>query len=571
MIPPPSPSYTIAEKLQNKGPIGAARTPMPACVKEELQDMRALIIARDKEEREARAKQAEMSKKPRAGPEQLSERNPFAFVSTEGGSGYHRPKAGDIVQLGYAVAMEDGSIIDLCPDLTIRLPDKEGEHPMDSKDRGFGRVTAESLSKAAMQMKRGQVASMRCTLGDLFPTGAPAIKTHGADAEAVFEVRLCETFRSQDVSFKKGTGEVIKEVTREGVGEWCDNPTDAGYAELQITEVRNSAGVCLFPKKGGSAITVQVTPGDGEVCDALECAMLHMKRHEKATITVRSALLLAGGAPFPKSEDVPQVDGAIHIRACLLDYCKGPEAWKLEEAQRLEHAAKRKVVANRLFREGRYRLARERYLQAIDLFSHMDLPKARDRFLGQPQVLADCKAFRVACRLNIAACSIKLEDPPCARAACDAVLYEQPQNSKALYRRAQAHMLTEDYGDACRDLRRLLDVESTCKEARELLREADKMRKHSDRQQLRPPRCPAAPDASPPAGDGSAVLVADDVVDHGACSKLSFSKMISGLDDIRSEKKADYMDIDLDWDDDDNGIEGMPVSVRPGSRPGASA
>ncbi|OLQ07728.1 hypothetical protein AK812_SmicGene8837 [Symbiodinium microadriaticum] len=68
-----------------------------------------------------------------------------------------------------------------------------------------------------------------------------------------------------------------------------------------------------------------------------------------------------------------------------------------------EELSAAEAEANGLFKEGRFRLARQRYFEITELFHHLD----------KPELKARCRKLRIECRLNIAACGIKLqEDAP---------------------------------------------------------------------------------------------------------------------------------------------------------------
>merc|ERR1719491_1411378 len=116
-----------------------------------------------------------------------------------------------------------------------------------------------------------------------------------------------------------------------------------------------------------------------------------------------------------------------------------------------------------LFRQGRARLAQERYSRVLQLLprykrendTHLNVEmfeSERDRSRAQE--------LRITCKLNLAACGLKLEEFYSASRHCDAVLKDNPQNLKALYRRAQASIGTKEFDDAVRDCKRILELDS---------------------------------------------------------------------------------------------------------------
>jgi hypothetical protein len=357
---------------------------------------------------------------------------------------------------------------------------------------------------------------------DLFGPQANAMMEYGGESVAVCEVKLSEIFQTKDCSFVKGSGVVVKEVVQAGLGAWCDNPTDEGYALLLIEEVRCSDGLRVFPGSDGGTMRLEIVPGNGQVCDALECALLEMRRHETALVTCKDTALCIGGAPLGNTSPLPA--GGVTFRVTLEDYGKGPDIWTFDEEDRLKFALRRKIEANRLFGEGRYHLARERYKRIIELFHHMDKKQFRDRFLGRAETLEHCREIRKHCRLNAAACSLRIKDPHDAKTYCDAVLQGEPENTKALYRRAQAFYNCSDFVQACNDLARLLDIDASITEARQLYENAKKVRSRADRKQR---------------------------------ETFKFGCSVDGLNDPRSIKN-DYMETPMDLP----GVEGDPVSKQ---------
>eukprot|EP00440_Ansanella_granifera_P029056 gb/GFBE01031563.1/.p1 GENE.gb/GFBE01031563.1/~~gb/GFBE01031563.1/.p1 ORF type:complete len:569 (+),score=183.42 gb/GFBE01031563.1/:1-1707(+) len=506
--PAPSPSYVMSEELERLEKAKQMPTTIPQDIKDDMQRWR-LELAKAHEEKERQAKAQKEG--PGVAP------GFFHLTVVDEGCGHRKPQVGSKVKLGYAVVLEsDESVLDMKP---------EFEYVLGQEERGTGEVLASVLDGMLVQMRRGEVASITHPVGDLFPSSAPQVQRSGPEVDrAVCEVTLHEIYVTKDCSFEKGAEEVMKEVVKDGVGAWCDNPTDEGMAVIRIEEVRTSEGAKIFPEPGASAMELCASMGDGQVCDALECALLEMRQHETALVTCTNSALLLGGAPFGDSlPAVAQQARALTLRVTLLDYNKGPDAASFDEEDRLPFALRRKAEANRLFGEGRFRLARERYRQINLLFHHLDRPKTKDRFLGKPELFQDCRKLRIDCRLNIAACSIKLQDPKAAKEACDLVLQQVPESTKAFFRRAQAHMQQRDFVQACRDLQRLLEIDPKLLEARRLLEKAKKLREDSDKKQKGAIKC---------------------------------DRMVSKIKDDRTDK-YDYLDAPLDMDE----MEGLPVSA----------
>jgi len=477
----------------------------------DLQDLKE-DMEKFRKHMEKAQQEAEEAKRPKSGPREAPGR--FDLVTVEDGSGHRKPQLGGTVKLRYAVVLErDATLLDAKHDF---------EYVVGSESQGTGEVCSQLLDGMLLQMRRGQVASVTHPLKDLFPSNAPVL-ARGPEEVGVCEVSLLEIYVTKDCSFKNSTGQVIKEVIKDGVGPWCNNPSDEGMAVLRIEKITTSEGRCLFPEAGASPTEMCVNVGDGQVCDALECAVVEMRPHETALVTCRDPSFLVGG--FPLGEKPVPKSSEYTLRVTLLDFNPGPDALSFDEEDRLTFALRRKAEANRLFKEGRFRLSRQRYVEICELFHHLDIPKVKDRFLGKYDLWQECRKLRLDCRLNIAACSIKLQDSSVAKEACDLVLKQMPENTKALYRRAQAQMQQREYVEACKDLRRLLDIDPNIQEARRLWEKAVKQRKDVDEKQKK---------------------------------IVTYDKMCRRIVDDRTDKFT-YDNAALDYDDDED-VEGRPVS-----------
>merc|ERR1711972_260036 len=65
--------------------------------------------------------------------------------------------------------------------------------------------------------------------------------------------------------------------------------------------------------------------------------------------------------------------------------------------------------------------------------------------------------------------------------ACDAVLKEDPQNVKAVYRLAQAELGLKNYLDCIKDCKKVVELDPPNKDARALLKQAQAGQKEDDK------------------------------------------------------------------------------------------
>ncbi|CAE8616357.1 unnamed protein product [Polarella glacialis] len=133
--------------------------------------------------------------------------------------------------------------------------------------------------------------------------------------------------------------------------------------------------------------------------------------------------------------------------------------------ERLDYAKDRKEAGSRFFKRGCSEAALERYSLAAELLGHID--DIKDSSQNK-----EAKEVRTLCELNAAACLLKLENWRGAEAVCSAVLRQNPDNEKALFRRAKALLAQGDGPRAQVDLRKVLDANPGNGEARQMLQEA---------------------------------------------------------------------------------------------------
>ncbi|CAJ1343896.1 unnamed protein product [Effrenium voratum] len=215
---------------------------------------------------------------------------------------------------------------------------------------------------------------------------------------------------------------------------------------------------------------IETTVGQGELCDALEAACAAMRKGEISLVTVKDPTLHAPGKP---NLQVPPDAGHVVYKLEMLDFgSPQPEEGPSENLLLLNFAKKVKEKGSEHFKNGRYRLAHERYSRVIQLLPVYRKPPGST---SNQEVFTEwvekktAEELRRSSRLNLAACALKLGLHYAAARYCDEVLKEEPKNIKALYRRAQGHMGSYDFQDAAKDCKKIMELEPENKDARLLL------------------------------------------------------------------------------------------------------
>jgi len=119
---------------------------------------------------------------------------------------------------------------------------------------------------------------------------------------------------------------------------------------------------------------------------------------------------------------------------------------KLKKEDRMRMVVKNKEEGTELFKGGNYRPAAARY--------HKALTHASKFFDLSPDDEQEVKAVKLSLYLNLAQCYIKLENFDNVIRNCDEALSIEPNNAKALFRRATAYETKKDWDRALDDLKK---------------------------------------------------------------------------------------------------------------------
>lgn len=119
----------------------------------------------------------------------------------------------------------------------------------------------------------------------------------------------------------------------------------------------------------------------------------------------------------------------------------------------MNEAEKIRSTGNRLFKEGKYELAKVKYEKLLREFNHVN-----------PQDDEEGKEFlntRNMLHLNVAACYLRMGECRKSIETCEKVLDASPAHVKALYRRGMAYMETGDFEEARNDFNMMMKVDKS--------------------------------------------------------------------------------------------------------------
>jgi len=275
---------------------------------------------------------------------------------------------------------------------------------------------------------------------------------------------LEEIFEVKDVSMSKNKT-MMKKQTAEGEG--YDTPKEASNVKLAVSAVTD--GSVALP--GFASKTLEFAVGNGEVCDALECAVSEMKKGEKAILTCTGAAVASAQEAQLGLKQISAEKVVLTLE--LTDFEKAKDTWNMSEEEKLEFGAKRKEVGSALLKNGRLEMALQRYKKVVDLFGYIDNMKEECK--------EQAKQLKQACELNKAMVHLKLQEFTEAKTACNAVLKDDARNVKATYRRAQAELGLKNFSDCIRDCKKVIEIDAQNKDARNLLKQAQLGQKEEDK------------------------------------------------------------------------------------------
>lgn len=304
------------------------------------------------------------------------------------------------------------------------------------------------LEKAIGTMTRREKAIIY--VNGSYITDASAMPSfQNINEEVQFEVEIVQIVQVRDMV---GDGRLIKRRIRDGKGEFpMDCPLQDSLLCIHYKGMLPDEGGKVFydTRVDGNGQPLEFFSGEGMVPEGLEMCIRLMLPNEIALISSTSDYAYD---KFKRPENVPE--GAnIQWEVELLEF-KMPKDWTgLNFNEIMDEAEKIKSTGNRLFKEGKYELAKAKYEKLLKEFNHVN-----------PQDDEEGKIFvqtRSSLHLNVAACYQKTGEYKRSLESCNKVLGENPRHAKALYRRGIAYMSCGDFDEARKDFKMIIDVDKS--------------------------------------------------------------------------------------------------------------
>ncbi|KAL0867205.1 hypothetical protein Bca101_046323 [Brassica carinata] len=267
--------------------------------------------------------------------------------------------------------------------------------------------------------------------------------------EVHFEVELVHFIQVRDML---GDGRLIKRRIKDGRGEFpmdCplqDSRLSVHYKGMLLNEEKT---VFYDSRIENNDQPLEFSSGEGLVPEGFEMCTRLMLPGEIALVTCPPDYAYD---KFPRPPGVPE---GVHVQweIELLGF-ETPRDWTGLDFQSIMNEAETiRSTGNRLFKEGKFELAKAKYEKVLREFNHVN-----------PQDDEEGKVFgdaRNMLHLNVAACLLKMGEWRKSVETCNKVLEAKPGHVKGLYRRGMAYMAGGEYEDARNDFNMMIKVDKS--------------------------------------------------------------------------------------------------------------
>jgi FK506-binding protein 4/5 len=189
-------------------------------------------------------------------------------------------------------------------------------------------------------------------------------------------------------------------------------------------------------------------------CEAIELAAMKMKCGETVMICTYDQTYLRGHEGLIKlysEKDMAEVSLTLEKME------KAKESWEMDEAEKVAAATAAKAKGNAAFKKGRIERALTLWERSKGYIEMRENWKDSD-------LKSEAKALHKAIDLNLSAGYLKAHDPRKARGLLNEILESDPYNLKALFRRIESWIATQDLIEARMDIKQALGIDPDSKD-----------------------------------------------------------------------------------------------------------
>nr|CAB3484222.1 unnamed protein product [Digitaria exilis] len=334
------------------------------------------------------------------------------------GEKWENPKDLDEVFVKYEARLEDGTVVSKSDGVEFAV-----------KDGYF----CPALAKAVKTMKKSEKVLLTVKPQYGFgEQGRPASADEGAvPPNATLHIDL-ELVSWKTVTLIGDRKRILKKVLKEGEG--YERPNDGAVVRVRL--IGKLEDGIVFVKKGHDGEEpFEFKTDEEQVIEGLDITVVNMKKGEVALARIPPEYAF-GSAETKQDLAVVPPNSTVFYEVELVSFEKDKESWDLKSnVEKIEAASKKKDEGNAWFKMGKYAKASKRYEKK------------------------QSKALKISCKLNNAACKLKLKEYREAEKLCTKVLELESTNVKALYRRAQAYIELVDLELAELDIKKALEID----------------------------------------------------------------------------------------------------------------
>ncbi|KAF8728781.1 hypothetical protein HU200_018059 [Digitaria exilis] len=267
--------------------------------------------------------------------------------------------------------------------------------------------------------------------------------------EVHFDVELIQFIQVRDML---GDGRLIKRRVVDGKGEFpMDCPLHDSLLRVHYRGnlLDESKSVFYDTRVDNEGEPLEFCSGEGLVPEGFEMCVRLMLPGEKSIVTCPPDFAYD---KFPRPANVPE-GATVQWEIELLGF-EMPKDWTgLTFKEIMDEADKIKNTGNRLFKEGKYELAKAKYDKVLREYNHV-----------HPHDDEEGKIFansRSSLHLNVAFCYQKIGEYRKSIETCNKVLDANPVHVKALYRRGMSYMLLGEFDDARNDFQKMITIDKS--------------------------------------------------------------------------------------------------------------
>lgn len=288
-------------------------------------------------------------------------------------------------------------------------------------------------------MKKGEKCVLTC--GSEYAYGESGSPPNiPPNSTLIFELELLG-WKGEDLSPKKNDG-IIRYTIVKGTKRGC--PKEGSLVKIKMKGTYEGR---IFEERD-----VDFNLGEGceaKIIEGVEIALEKFKEGEKSRLEILPEY--AFGSKGHDEFKIPS-DAKVEYEIELLAFEKVKNSWEMDDTEKLEQAKLLKEQGNKYLKEGKLSLALKKYNRAKN-------------FLTGFKENEECNQLLIAVHSNLSLLYQKQNNNDEVIANCNKVLELDPNNIKALYRRGQVKITTQDFDKAIADFNRVMELEPTNKAA----------------------------------------------------------------------------------------------------------